>query len=508
MVSQSRGKLSRNPTKRSRLIIIPLLILLTACAASPAQDGTPAAFPTALIMATVPADATPTPTPFQPLLDTETPTPTPIPTNPSEQPTSPAATPAPLVISPTPDPAALLPGDWVPPNISAPNYAPPPFPILTDNETVTFLLLGSDTRGGRSFRTDTIVVAALRPKSGQVTLISIPRDLWVYVPTRGMERVNTAYQYGEIYAYPGGGAGLLKDTLLYNLGIRIDHLAMVDFDGFRQIVDTLGGIDVPVACAYTDWHLIDPTYNPYNEDNWSLYTVGPGVVHMDGDLSLWYARSRMKSSDFDRGRRQQEVLRAIYTRALQTNSIAKLPQLYNNLNSAVTTDLGLADLLQLSPLAFHLTNADIRSYYIGKSLVTGWMTPGGASVLLPNGPAIQAMLQDALSPSRRPPEMETILIEVRNGSSYGGWDALAAQRLNYASYQTRSAPADHVNYAGSLLYDLTTTQDPNRAASLLAILGLPQTALVSAPAGSSDISYVLIVAADYQPCFNPANMAP
>ncbi|PIZ25178.1 MAG: hypothetical protein COY47_07400, partial [Chloroflexi bacterium CG_4_10_14_0_8_um_filter_57_5] len=246
--------------------------------------------------------------------------------------------------------------------MSAPNYAPAPFPILTDTETVTFALLGSDTRGGRSFRTDTIVIAALRPKSGQVTLISIPRDLWVYVPSYGMQRVNTAYEFGDINHYPGGGPASLKDTLLYNLGIRIDHLAMVDFDGFRQIVDTLGGVDVPVACAYTDWHLIDPSYDPYNENNWSLYTVGPGVVHMDGDLSLWYARSRKKSSDFDRGRRSQEVLRAIYSRALQAGVITKIPQLYNDLNYAVTTDLGLPDLLQLAPLALHLTNADISSY--------------------------------------------------------------------------------------------------------------------------------------------------
>ncbi len=497
---------------RSRLILVLFLILLAACGELPAHGQTPAATPTALIMVTVPPDATPTPTPFQPLIEaaSETPNliPTPTPTNTPEPVTNPADTPTPIILSPTPDPAALLPGDWSPPAISAPNYAPAPFPILTDKETVTFALLGSDTRGGRSFRTDTMVIAALRPKSGQVMLISIPRDLWIYIPNVGMERVNTAYQYGIIYGYPGGGPGLLKDTILYNLGMRIDHIAMVDFDGFRQIVDTLGGIDVPVACAYTDWHLIDPTYNPYNENNWSLYTVGPGVVHMDGDLSLWYARSRQKSSDFDRGRRQQEVLRAIYTRTLQTDSIAKLPQLYNNLKSAVTTDLSLTDLLQLSPLAFHLTNADIRSYYIGKSLVTGWMTPGGASVLLPNGPAIQAMLQEALSPSRRTPEMESILIEVRNGTSYGGWDILAAQRLNYAGYQTRSAPADHVDYAGSLIYDLTTTQDPNRAASLLAILGLPPTALVSAPATGSAVSYVLIVGVDYQPCFNPLNMAP
>jgi LCP family protein required for cell wall assembly len=492
---------------RRRLTLTLFLILLTACEAFPAQVQTLAATPTALILVTVPPDATPTPTPFQPLLDTEASTPTSIPPTPSEQPTSPADTPSPVVISPTPDPAALLPGDWSPPAISAPNYAPAPFPILTDNETVTFALLGSDSRGGQSFRTDTMVIAALRPKSGQVTLISIPRDLWVYIPSNGMQRINTAYEFGEIYHYPGGGPALFKDTLLYNLGIRIDHIAMVNFDGFRQIVDTLGGIDVPIACAYTDWHLIDPSYDPYNENNWSLYTVGPGMVHMDGDLSLWYARSRKKSSDFDRGRRQQEVLRAIYSHALQVDAIAKIPQLYNDLNSAVTTDLGLPALLQLSPLAFHLTNADIRSYYIGKSLVTGWMTPGGASVLLPNGPAIQAMLQEALSPSSRPPEMENILIEVRNGTYNSGWDTLAAQRLNYAGYEARTAPADRTDYAGSLLYDLTPTQDPNRAVSLLAILGLPLSALVSAPM-QSEVSYVLLVGADYQPCFNPDNMAP
>jgi len=496
---------------RRHSILTLFLILLTACEAVPTPNQAPTATPTALLMVTVPPDATPTPTPFQPLLDeTAAATPTsisPSTTITSEQPTDPPGTPTPIVITATPDAASLLPTGWIPPNISAPNYAPAPFPILTDTETVTFALLGSDTRGGRSFRTDTIVIAALRPKSGQVTLISIPRDLWVYVPSYGMQRVNTAYEFGDINHYPGGGPASLKDTLLYNLGIRIDHLAMVDFDGFRQIVDTLGGVDVPVACAYTDWHLIDPSYDPYNENNWSLYTVGPGVVHMDGDLSLWYARSRKKSSDFDRGRRSQEVLRAIYSRALQAGVITKIPQLYNDLNYAVTTDLGLPDLLQLAPLALHLTNADIRSYYIGKSLVTGWMTPGGASVLLPNGPAIQAMLQEALSPSRRTPEMDSILIEVRNGTYNSGWDTLAAQRLNYAGYEARAAPADRPDYAGSLLYDLTAAQDPNRAASLLAVLGLPPSALVSTPT-QSDLSYVLILGADYQPCFNPENLTP
>ena len=497
--------------------VIFIALSLTTCNAFPSAN--PAKFepsPSVMVMVTVPPDATVTPTPFQPqYYESPTASPTIISPNPSSTVTNPTEvpsalsyeTPTPLLITATPDAAALLPQDWVPPNIYQPNYAPPPMPVLTDTDTVTFALLGSDSRGGTYFRTDTTVIAALRPRSGQVTLISIPRDLWVYIPSYGMNRINTAYEYGEINGYPGGGPASLKDTLLYNLGLRIDHLAIVDFDGFRQIVDTLGGIDVPVACPYTDWHLIDPSYDPYNENNWSLYTVGPGVVHMDGDLSLWYARSRQKSSDFDRGRRSQEVLRAIYHKGLQAGVITKIPQLFNELSYTVNTDLDLTDLLQLAPLSLHLTNADIRSYYISKSLVMAWTTPAGASVLLPNSAAIQAMLTDALSPSRRTPEMQSIVIEIRNGTYNEGWDELAAERLNYAGYETRTAPADRKDYSGSLLYDLTTEQDPVRAASLMTILALPSSALVSAPM-QGDVSFVLILGGDYQPCFNPEGLSP
>ena len=87
------------------------------------------------------------------------------------------------------------------------------------------------------------------------------------------------------------------------------------------------------------------------------------------------------------------------------------------------------EILKLSPLALHLNNADIRSYYIGKSEVTSWMTPGGASVLLPNGPMVQAMLQQALSTSPRQEDQKALTIEIRNGTGNQGWSELAAQRL-------------------------------------------------------------------------------
>jgi LCP family protein required for cell wall assembly len=472
-----------------------LLILVSACGPNPSTPA-PLATPTTLYLVSVPADATPTATPFQPVANSDLPV------------AAPSITVTPPPVEATTDPNALIPATATPESFYVPPYAPDPSIILTGTDMITFLLLGSDKRPGQTyFRTDTIVIVVVRPTTGQVALISVPRDLYVYIPTVGMDRVNTAYEYGEMYHYPGGGFALLKETILYNLGLSVDNLAIVDFDGFRRIVDTLGGVEVPVFCSYTDWHLIDPSYDPENENNWALYTVGPGLVHMDGDLALWYARSRKRSSDFDRGRRSQEVLRALFTRALQTNSISKIPELYNDFSSTIITDLTLPDLLELAPLALHLNNADIRSYYIGRDYVTGWMTPGGASVLLPNEPAIQSLIQQALSPAARTPEAEALTIEVRNGTSNPGWDSLTAERLNYVGYNTRLATADRQDYPNSMLYDLSAIPDLTRAGSLLNVLGLPPAAFVSAPM-QVDLNYVVIVGADYQPCFNPATIAP
>lgn len=336
-----------------RIFHITLLagFLLAGCGTLAPAAASQQTLPFALVTAA--PNASPTPTPFQPIPWTPTGT---------LQPTVDTATPSITVPPPTETPAPTI-----DPNILMNTVVP--FSTIdasgsqvlnNGQETVNFLLIGSDRRPGGSFRTDTMVIAILRPNEKQVSLISIPRDLWVSIPGWENQRINTAYQHGISVGYPGGGPGLLKDTILYNLGIRIDHTALVEFDGFRQIVDTLGGVDVPVACPYTDWRLIDPSYDPENENNWYLYTTGPGVVHMDGDLALWYARSRQKSNDFDRGRRQQEVLRALFTQALQAGTLTRIPELYNDLKNTVETDLGLGDILQLAVYAPKMTSADIR----------------------------------------------------------------------------------------------------------------------------------------------------
>lgn len=469
-----------------------LTLLVVGCAGLPADQSSNDEY-SPYYLVTIAPNASPSPTPFQPAAGASSPQTVAV--------NQPQATPL-STTTPLPTPTSPLTAEPTPQVVTDAQ------PVIDAPDTVTFLLLGSDTRGGTSFRTDTIVVAIVRPHDGQVSLISFPRDLWVNIPDVGMQRINTAYEYGESSGYAGGGPGLLKDTILYNFGLQVDHTAMVDFDGFRQIVTTIGGIDVPISCPYTDWRLIDPSYDPENENSWALYTAGPGLIHMDGDFALWYARSRKKSNDFDRGRRQQEVLRAIYAQAIQTNLVPQIPQLYNELSGSLTTDLGLLDIAKLSPLALHLTNADIRSYYVAGDLVSGWITPGGADVLVPNTELIQNMLKDALAASPKQQERQTIKIEIQNGSSNDNWDMLAAQRLNYAGYAATFHPADNRQHAQTLLYDLTSEQDRARTTSLLAILGLPESALVSVPRTNPGTPYALIVGDDYKPCFDPHGLAP
>jgi LCP family protein required for cell wall assembly len=245
------------------------------------------------------------------------------------------------------------------------------------------LLLGSDARPNEGgFRTDVIVWLSLNPKDGYVSAISFPRDLYVSIPGYGYNRINTAFIYG--------GFDLLADTFEANFGVRPDKYVLVDFNGFTTVIDSLGGIDVQAA-----QNLSDSCARWINSSGWC--SVGPGLVHMNGDTALWYARSRYSTSDIDRARRSQEVIEAIFNRMVSLDALLKLDDMYEIYKTYVDTDVKLGDVITLLPLANKIReNGDIRNYVIGYEHAYDWITPGGAMVLLPDIGLIQSVLGEAL----------------------------------------------------------------------------------------------------------------
>lgn len=240
----------------------------------------------------------------------------------------------------------------------------------------SYMLLGSDYRPESGYRTDVMLLVVVNKEDSKINLLSFPRDLWVQIPGFGEQRINTVQPYG--------GYELLSDTLYVNFGFAPDHYAMVDFEGFKDIVDALGGIDVNVTAAMED-------HCEFNVERWCV--VEPGVVPMDGEYALWYVRARYNSSDLDRTRRAQEVIQAMAKKSISFEAIANSAQVVGAAQNAVETDLEFKELLPLFTRFGKLTDENaITTYTMGTNEVTGWITDGGADVLLPNYPAIQEML--------------------------------------------------------------------------------------------------------------------
>jgi LCP family protein required for cell wall assembly len=423
----------------------------------------------------------------------------------------PPAQTTPGILLPAPTDTPLV-GDWPGPGTygspgePATPVPPPAVPLVLPPDTVNIILIGADIGTIDSSRTDVLIIASVRPSTADVRLITIPRDLYVYLPGYTMQRVNTAWIYGEKYHYPGGGFGMLRDTILYNLGIAVDHYIRVDMAGFRREINELGGIDVFVSCSYTDWRLRSPSADPQDEENWVLFTVPTGQVHMNGDYALWYARSRARSSDFDRARRQHEVLRAMYRKVLRLDLIPKLPQLYDGLTQAVATDLTLGDMLSLAPVATHMDPAHVQSRFIGRDQVVSWRVPSsGAAVLIPKPDEIQHLLTEAFTaPTIDPlfPAAPDISVQVLNISRHRDWDLLAAERLNYAGFQTTIADDDPHPGSITQLIELDASAGDS-SQRMLAALGLDQSQLIAQSDTLSPFQFKLLVGDNYRPCFNP-----
>jgi LCP family protein required for cell wall assembly len=235
------------------------------------------------------------------------------------------------------------------------------------------LLLGSDTFHPVVGRTDTIILVFYNPLLAKASLLSIPRDLYVYIPGFGMDRINRAYQLG--------GIETLKLTLRYNFNVNVDNWMLIHINDFVAFVNDLGGVDV-----YDPNYLVDEyDGNP------------PEFHHMYGHEALWYVRKREGTSDIDRNRRQQEMIRALMRKILWGGNLVNLPAWYAKYKNSYRSNLEFIDLVSFIPLALHFGDQSRIQYdQIGWEDVTSWRTSIGASVLLPKREALLWILDNAM----------------------------------------------------------------------------------------------------------------
>ena len=247
----------------------------------------------------------------------------------------------------------------------------------------TLLLLGTDQReGDQGFRTDVIVLVSIDAENAQVSAVSFPRDMWVKVPTLYEMKINQVMELGGFDAM----AGMFKA----NFGVKPDYYVLTNFKGFTTFIDLLRGIDVQVGKALKD----DCDLPMRVKGDCS---VKPGEVHMDGTMALWYARSRQTSDDFDRLRRAQEILEAVFKKMITRNAITKIPKLQASLKDNVETNLTFKKMLPLVPVAEKVFNdtSRIKSFAITEDQSTPFISWNGMWILLPDDQAIHEVLAKA-----------------------------------------------------------------------------------------------------------------
>jgi len=427
---------------------------------------------------------------------------------PTAAPTEPPATLEVATGVPNALPTPLLP-DNADPNQTAPTAIPTKVPLIDrkGNDLVNIMLLGVDSEltGDNVDRTDTMIIVSINRTTNTVSMLSLPRDLYVYIPGWTMQRLNLAFTHGEQVKWTGGGFGLLRQTIFYNFGINVHYYVEVKLSSFKEIINTLGGVNLTVDCAIQDRELIgaEPPTQAKGPDDKGNYTLPIGAYTLNGDGALWYARSRHTSSDFDRGRRQQQLLRAIWRAARSNGQITKLPELWSQLTQIVQTDLKFEDMLGLLPYALNI-DPDRIEHFVFQRLyhTTPWTPPDGANVQLPVPATVQQLMEDFYTPpSESQVALSGVKIEVRNGTPNADWDRVAADRLGWSGFNAvASGNADNTQYADTILIDHAGQTKGSKIQDIVKILNIKPENIRVEPDPNRTAEYEIILGSNYNSC--------
>ncbi len=325
--------------------------------------------------------------------------------------------------------------------------------------------------------TDTIILASIDTTAKRVGLLSIPRDTAYPLGGTRFQKINAVNAYAES-SHPNEGAIVAAQDIGKLLGVRIDHVIKIDFQGFEKFINALGGIDIEVERDF-----VDPKYPTIN-DLWQTVSFRKGQQHMTGAQALIYVRSRHGSngegSDFARSRRQQLVMNAVRDKLLSLGTLGnpkKIAELWGLVAGHIQTDLTAWDFVSLAPLASSIDREHIVNHVLTDD-VDGELVAGnieGAGYMLfpkkPDWSDIRSLAQNPFetkeerASQERPSEL--IRLEIKNGTTRTGFAAQAAASLKRNGYVvTATGNALQRGYERSVIFDLTGGKKPAELARL------------------------------------------
>lgn len=399
---------------------------------------------------------------------------------------------------------------------ASPTLAPMPTASTSDSR-YAFLLLGFGGEGhDGAYLTDSIMVVVVDPDHRTLTLLSLPRDSWVPLQFDGRhsvyEKVNTAFAFAkdpslyperlDKYSGATGAGAFASDTVSRLLGIPVKYYLGLDFSGFRQMIDAVGGVDVDVPDSFSARY-------PANDDpdidaSWMTVHFYKGHEHMNGERAIEFARAREaldnsdEASDFARSRRQRLIMEAFKARLFQPGGLIHLPQLLSIAGSHLDTNYGIPDAAQLSQLALDWKNVKIyQSAITIQNYLEEATGPDGAYILVPSSPdhswaQIEAFAQRLWKSPETGAQIATTSIRVENDSGVPGAGGRLSDNLLKLGYSVKDPTTGPVR-AESQVLDRTPDGAPLVIQQLDADLGthLTVTTDPSLAAGSDDAMLVL-----------------
>ncbi len=377
---------------------------------------------------------------------------------------------------------------------------------------VNILILG---RGGGNHAgpdlTDTILVASIDPVNKTVSLVSIPRDLWVTIPGYGSSKVNAVFANAKYRAANKGekdkrvtdeaGAKAIEDVVSGVLGIPIHYYGIIDFEAFKQAVDTIGGVDinVPTELAVSE-HLWDETTGK----NYYL-NVKAGVQHFDGTQALFFTRSRHTSirGDFDRTERQRLFIQALSQKVLSAGTYTnplKISQLMNAFGDHISMDLSPNNALRLAQIGKGLDMSKMKSIGLADPPNNFVRTDNidGLSVVRPTaGYGDYSEIQNYIRNTLKDPYLakENATVMVLNGTSSAGMATAKADQLKSYGYNViKVGDAPTQDYPTTTLIDVTHGKKPFTKSYLEKRLDLKSTTkLPDATIQTQGVDFVIIL---------------